>query len=292
MTGRSSHAAAAGLLPLDLRYAERAPADLLPLLREPSTRFSKEKLEKLQALNFGVRQNGERLFELVEGIAYIPIRGTLFNDHWIDPYYGWSGYKGLSAQRAAAMADQEVKAILYDIKSPGGVADGLFDLVDEIFADRGQGKAIWAMANSMALSAAYAIASAAEFIFLPRLAAVGSIGVWTLHLDQSKWLEELGLKVTLVFSGQHKVDGHPFGPLPDAVRADMQRRVDRTRRLFAETVARNRGLELQAVMDTEARIYEDREAISAGLADGVATDREVVAALLEELAGVASAPAA
>ena len=288
----ASHVVPAGLLPLDLRYAERAPADLVSLLREPAARFSKDRLAQVHALSFGGRQSGERLYEMVEGIAYIPIRGPLFNDRFIDPYYGWSGYKGLSAQRAAAMADQEVRAILYDISSPGGVADGLFDLVDEIYADRGQGKAIWAMANGMALSAAYAIASAAEFIFLPRLAAVGSIGVWTLHVDQSAFLEQLGIKVSLVFSGRHKVDGHPFGPLPEEVRADMQRRVDRTRRLFAETVARNRGLDLEAVMDTEARIYEDREAITAGLADGVATDREVVAALLEELAGAASAPAA
>lgn len=292
MTQGSRLPARAGLLPLDLRSLEVSTEDLARLLRDPSARFGKEKLEVLQALNFGAAQSDCRLFEMVAGIAYIPIRGTLFNDDWIDPFWGWSGYKGLSAQLAAAMADPEVKAILFDIKSPGGVADGVFDLSDEIFAARGQGKPIWAMANSMALSAAYAIASAAEFIFLPRLAVVGSIGVWTMHVDQSKFLEEVGFKVTLVFSGGHKVDGHPFAPLPPAVEAEMKRRVDRTRLLFAETVARNRSLELQAVMDTEARVYEDQEAIAAGLADGVATDKVVVAALLEELAGTASVSAA
>ena len=72
-----------------------------------------------------------------------------------------------------------MRAILFDIDSPGGVADGAFDLTDEIFAARGQGKPIWAMANSLAASAAYAIASAADVVLLPRLAQVGSIGVWT-----------------------------------------------------------------------------------------------------------------
>ena len=292
MSQASNPAAPSAFLPLDARYLEHAPADLVRLLRNPRGRFSEEQLQALQALNFGIRDGDQRLFELRGGIAYIPVRGTLFNDHLVDPWWGWSGYKGLSAQLAAAIADEEVEAILFDINSPGGVADGVFDLSDEIFAARGQGKPIWAVANSRALSAAYAIASAAEFIFLPRLAVVGSIGVWTLHLDQSKWLEDMGLKVTLIFSGDHKVDGHPFAPLPDAVRAEMQRSVDRTRLLFAETVARNRGLELQAVIDTEARVYEDEEAISAGLADGVATDRVVVQALLEELAGAASVPAA
>ena len=48
--------------------------------------------------------------------------------------------------------------------------------------------------------------------------------------DMAPWL-------TLIHSGQHKVDGNPYQPLPEAVQDDIQREIDVLRFLFAETVA-------------------------------------------------------
>ncbi len=74
---------------------------------------------------------------------------------------------------------------MLDIDSPGGEVSGLFDLVDFIFNSRNK-KPIFSVANDYACSAAYAIASATEKIFVTRTSCVGSIGVIATHLDVSE----------------------------------------------------------------------------------------------------------
>ncbi|WP_196302053.1 S49 family peptidase, partial [Ralstonia solanacearum] len=44
-------------------------------------------------------------------------------------------------------------------------------------------KPVWAVANDMAFSAAYALASAASRLFVSRTGGVGSIGVIAMHVD-------------------------------------------------------------------------------------------------------------
>lgn len=263
---------------------------LARMMSDPLSRA--ELSEQLEATLFGTDmppiKNG--LFILANGIAYIPISGVLFNDDFVSPVGGFSGYKGLSIQFASAMADDEVRAILFDVKSPGGDGDGVFDLSDEIFAARGT-KPIWAIANPVAASAAYAIASAADLVFLPRFARAGSIGVWTAHVDLSGMLAQDGVKVTLIFAGDRKVDGNPWEPLSEQARATLQDSVDRMRAVFVQTVARNRSLDETAVRASEAALFEDINAVSAGLADAVATDQEVAAALMEEITATAIAAA-
>ncbi len=277
-------------LVLDPKKCKLSPVGVAAALHDPAERQARSGA-RAKALGL-VADEPHRLFEFRAGVARIKIRGVLLNDDWIDPWWGESGYKGLSAQFAAALADPDVEAILLDINSAGGVVNGLFDLVDEIHAGRAVGKPIWAVATDTALSAAYAIASAADAVFLPRLGAVGSIGVWTLHTDLSKWLEDVGIKITLISSGARKVDGHPFATLPDDVKARIQADVDHTRQVFAESVARNRSLEVEAVLGTEAGIFDDRDAIGAGLADAVATEKVVVTTLFEEVGAGATLPAA
>ena len=274
---------------LDPRRSTLSPKTIGLLLETPSARFDIEPggpAKTAGSFVIGGREDG-RIFHFEQGIAVIQIRGPLFNDSWIDLWGGWSGYKGIALQLEAALADPEVRAILFDIDSPGGVVNGSLDLVDQIFSSRGQ-VPMWAMANDTATSAAYGIASAADMVMLPRFGSVGSIGVWTAHIDISAMLEEFGWKITLIFSGAQKVDGNPWEPLPDAVRDRFQAEIDRMRQVFAETVARNRSVDTAAVLATEAAIFDDSDAEAAGLADAVATEAEVLEALLEEIGSPAA----
>ncbi|TOL42864.1 serine peptidase, partial [Vibrio parahaemolyticus] len=70
--------------------------------------------------------------------------------------------------------------ICLDIDSPGGEVAGCFDLVDLIYELRGK-KPIYAILSENAYSAAYAIASAADKIYVPRTGGVGSVGVIVIH---------------------------------------------------------------------------------------------------------------
>jgi len=147
----------------------------------------------------------ERDYSVIDGIAVIPVQGTLLKRaSFLSAWSGSRSYEQIRSQVANAVADAAVSAILLDIDSPGGETAGCFDLADYIFSARNQ-KPIWAVANDIALSAAYAIASSASRIYLNRTGAVGSIGVYALHMDQSGFNKNLGVSYTYVFAGERKV---------------------------------------------------------------------------------------
>lgn len=157
-----------------------------------------------------------------------------------------------------------------EIDSFGGEVAGVFDLADTIRKAR-TAKPVWAFVAEHAFSAGYALASQADRIVLPRTGAVGSIGIVVMHADLSGQLTDAGVTVTLIHSGAHKVDGNPYTPLPDPVRARIQMEIDGIRTLFAETVAAGRGrsLSAEAALTTEAECYRGSDAVAAGLADEV-----------------------
>ncbi len=196
----------------------------------------------------------------------------------LDAESGLTSYAAIGAQIREALADNQVRALLMEIDSPGGEVAGLFDLADTIYQARAI-KPVWAIANEGAYSAAYAIASAAERIVMPRTAGVGSIGVVAMHMDQSAKDAKQGIVYTPVFAGDRKVDGSEHFPLSPEAKTTLQTEVDRLYEIFVATVARNRGIDEAAVRATEAGWLNPDDAMAAGLADDVATFAETLAAL-------------
>ena len=217
-------------------------------------------------------------FAFQDGVAIIPIHGSLINR--FGQCYGYvTGYNFIRRQRDAAMADPDVTAIVYDVNSGGGEAAGCFELADESFALRGTKPTI-SVVDSACYSAAYALASTSDQVVVTPTGGAGSVGVYTMHVDMSKMLEDWGLNITLIHAGEHKVDGHPYAELPEDVRADMQKSVDATYNKFVESVARNRNLSVEAVKDTQARCYSADDALALGLIDSVASPLEAIRAFL------------
>ncbi|MEL5878930.1 S49 family peptidase [Cereibacter sphaeroides] len=231
------------------------------------------------------REAGRPLYRVEGGVAVIEVTGTLVHrGGWIGQSSGTTSYEGLMAQITAAVVDPSVRGIALEIDSYGGEVAGLFDLADTIRAARAV-KPVRAFVAEAALSAAYAIASQAERIVLPRTGAVGSIGVLLVHADFSQAMADRGVAVTLIHAGRHKVDGNPYEALPEGVRADLQARVEASRGLFAETVAAGRGARLtrQQALATEAQVLDGAAAVAAGLADEVSDLRSAFAAFRADL---------
>jgi signal peptide peptidase SppA len=221
------------------------------------------------------------------GVAILPIVGSLVNrGAWIGASSGLVSYEGIAAQLREAQADPDVQAILLDIDSPGGEATGMFAAAKLVSAVN-KTKPVVAFVNDVAASAAYGIASAASEIIVSPTSMVGSIGVVLTHLDRSGELEDRGVKPTLIHAGAHKVDGHPFGPLSDAVRADLQAEVLKIYDQFVGLVAEGRTgrISADAIRATEARTYLGADAISQGLADRMASLEEVITALSQPPSG-------
>ncbi|ERE07138.1 serine protease [Pseudogulbenkiania ferrooxidans EGD-HP2] len=224
----------------------------------------------------------QRPYRIVgNGVALIPVMGPMVQrGGWIDAMCGIASYDRVASLVAAAMADGDVRAVLLEVDSPGGSVAGLFTLVDRLQA-WGEQKPIWTYANEAAFSAAYAVASATEKIYLPSTAMVGSIGVIAMHVDQSKRDLAQGYSYTPIFAGAKKAAGNSHAPLDDATRADMQREIDRLYGKFADHVAAGRRLDRQAVAATEAGLLNADDAVAGGFADGIASIEDVIQMLSE-----------
>ena len=216
-------------------------------------------------------------------VAVIPIHGTLVRrTSGIEAESGLASYTGIAAQLDAALASPEIAAILLDIDSPGGESGGVFDLVDRIRA-ASEVKPVWAVANDMAFSAAYALASAATRVFVARTGGVGSIGVIAMHVDQSVKDAQDGVRYTAVFAGERKNDLNPHEPISNEAHAVLKAEVDRIYDLFVETVARHRGLDADAVRATEAGLFFGPDAVATGLADAVGSLDDALTQLTQSL---------
>src|SRR3989304_875421 len=150
-----------------------------------------------------------------DAVAVIPLRGVIA--HRMDALDEASG--GTSVERfgqmfRAALADAAVGSILLDVDSPGGTVPGVQELATEMLRARAtRTKRVGAVANSLLASSA-----ADEIVAIPS-AAVGSIGVFSVHEDLSERAKQLGIKVTVVSAGKYKTEGKPVEALPPAGKA-------------------------------------------------------------------------
>lgn len=229
-----------------------------------------------------------RSYDVVCGVAIIPIRGVLIQRlGWLWYYgdmFGISGYDRMRLQFMQALADPQVDAIAFDLDSPGGEVAGCFDLVDTIYRARGT-KPIAAILGESAYSAAYAIASAVDpgRIWVPRTGGTGSVGVIYMHLSMAAWLANTGIKPTLVTKGKFKGEGSDLFDLSEDALEHLQADVDAVGKLFDATVARNRGMALKDVTATQAGTFLGGKGVDVGFADAVAAPDEAFRAFLKQL---------
>lgn len=242
-------------------------------------------------------KRAERGYGITDGVAVIGASGALVHRTRIDAdSTRLLGYNDIAADVEDALANPEVHALALVWDSPGGEAQGAFELADRLHALRGR-KPMVSIVDGMAASAAYLAASAADEVVSTATGYAGSIGVVMRHVDFSHALHADGVKVTHIFAGAHKVDGNPFEPLPDTVRADFQAEVNDLYDLFITAVARQRGIAAEAVRKTQAQTYRGLAAKAVGLVDRLGTTDQVIADLAAQRnrsfpAGAASAPSA
>lgn len=252
-----------------------------PSAEEIAERIGRRELE----VEFEEDNTGEEA-ETRKGVAVIPITGAIvphaamLND--LSNPAGASA-EGIKEDVRAAVADDNIKAVLLNIDSPGGSAALIPELASEIRAARGT-KPIVAHANVFAASAAYWIASAADRIVVSPSGQVGSIGVYTIHQDWSTFDEKRGVDTTFVSAGKYKVEGNEFEPLGEEARGEMQAVVDSYYDMFVGAVADGRGVDRQKVLDDfgQGRMVMAADAVARGMADEVATFDETLQALASD----------
>jgi ClpP class serine protease len=219
----------------------------------------------------------------ISGVAIINLHGETVQRHsWMDAWSGLTSYEELRAKLVSALEHEQVRAVLINVDSPGGMVAGCFDFAEWLYQKRGD-KPIWAVSDEACFSAAYAIASACDRVFLTRTAGVGSIGACMAHMNYSRALDKAGLDYYLIKSGKRKQDFNPFTPMEKEALAQAQAEIDRLGGIFAEMVDRNRSLKPGSAGATQAGLYFGPDAVAEGLADEVSPANEVLAKLIEKV---------
>ncbi|MBZ9943449.1 S49 family peptidase [Mesorhizobium sp. BR1-1-13] len=233
--------------------------------------------EKLFSTEFAAAVSDARAKEIAETdgkVAVIPVYGVLANK--MDAFSAMSGgtsYAGIKRQLYGALSNEDVKAVVLDIDSPGGSVPGTEELATEIRKLRGGDKPIIAQVNSLAASAAYWIASSADEIVVTPSGRAGSIGVYTAHDDVSAALEKRGIKRTYISAGPHKVEGNETEPLGKDALAHIQDGVNHSYGRFLAAVAEGRGTTVGKVEDGYGggRVFYASALMDRGMVDRIAT---------------------
>jgi signal peptide peptidase SppA len=218
----------------------------------------------------------------VGSIAIVPVYGVLAKR--MDMMTAISG--GTSADQLTEainvlVDDSSVSAIVLDVDSPGGSVAGMTEAAGTIRAASKQ-KPIIAISNNLMASAAYWLGSGASEIVVSPSAMIGSIGVFNVHVDETKKNEQDGLSITIIRSGPNKAIDSGAEPLTDEARAEIQSHVDYYADLFRSDVAKGRSIPVSTVLDRfgEGKVFNAKQAVALGVADRVGTLGEVIADLI------------
>jgi len=206
-------------------------------------------------------------------VAVIPVYGVIApRMNLLTEFSGGTTFEALSGQLQAALADDAIKTIVFDVDSPGGNAAGATEFARELLKAR-ERKPIIAQAQHLMASAAYwAMAGATEIVASPS-SMVGSIGVYTIYDDISDALAQMGVKRELITAGKYKAEGGDGGPLTAEARDHLRGLVDTAYGYFVADVAKGRGVAVSAVRSGygEGRTVPADEALALGLVDRIAS---------------------
>lgn len=246
--------------------------EALPQYVEVVNRWSMNIKADPQTIEALASERRKRVTRVNGKTGIIPIHGVIAKRAGLMNLSGGASTDLIGKEFDELLENDSVKAIVFDVDSPGGSVSGVGELADRIREARGS-KPIYAISNSLMASAGYWIGSSADKVFVTPSGQVGSIGVVAMHVDQSGWNEKKGFKPTYLTAGKYKAVGNPDSPLSDETKALLQESVDDYYEAFVDAVARSRGTTASAVKNGygEGRVLTAKRAVESGLADDVST---------------------
>jgi protease-4 len=205
-------------------------------------------------------------------VLVIPIRGVITDS----PKEGLIRTRPSIVQEVVshlrrAEADENVKAVLLKIDSPGGSVTASDILFNEIsaFKARTKAKVVVAMMG-VAASGGYYISLPADYIVAHPTSLTGSIGVIFLRPQVTGLMQKVGVEVEVNKSGKNKDIGSPFREMTAEEAKILQDLTDRLGVRFVDLVAKHRKLDPAIIADiATARVYLAGEALELGLVDEI-----------------------
>lgn len=203
----------------------------------------------------------------VEGLITMSDGSGLFSESTANP-------DRIIKQIRKAENDGSVKAILFEINSPGGgiVAS---EAISEAIKDVDKPTIAWL--SEIATSGGYYVASACDYIVADKGTLTGSIGVISVFPQYSSLMEKLGVEMRVIKSGEYKDIGSPYRNMTEDERVMVQGWNNEIYDDFISVVAENRDLSREYVEDiAEGKLYVGKKAVEMKLADELGTKEQAI----------------
>ena len=190
-----------------------------------------------------------------------------------------------------AADDEDVKAIVFRINTPGGTvtaSDILYHEIQELKKTREV--PVIASIMDLGTSGGYYVAMAADRVVAHPSSVTGSLGVIMLTLNASGLMEKIGVRADAVMSGPHKDMGSPFRTMTDQDRAIFQGVIDSFYDRFLRVIEQGRpNLKPETIRQlADGRIYSATQAKDHGLVDVIGYVDDALA-LAKKEAGIEEA---
>lgn len=174
-----------------------------------------------------------------------------------------------------ANEDASIKAIVFEINSPGGSAVASDEIASEI---KKVNKTNVAWIREIGTSGAYWIASSSDHVIANRMSITGSIGVIASYLGFSGFIEDHNVTYERLVSGKYKDLGSPFKDLTPEERKLFEASLKDIHDYFIDEVAQNRNLPRREVERlATGQFFIGKDAKDLGLVDELGSRDEVIA---------------
>ncbi len=192
--------------------------------------------------------------------------------------------------RKYAKMDQ-VRAVVIEINSPGGVVGPSQAIYDEILRTRTKlEKPVVVTCSAVTASGAYYAAVAADKIITQPGTMMGSIGVIMEFANLEKLYDWAKIKRYSITTGKYKDSGAEYRPMRTDEQELFQDLVDDVHRQFKEAVADGRKMKMALVESyADGRILTGRQAVELGFADRLGDLQDAIDEAVN-LAGIEGEP--
>jgi protease-4 len=190
---------------------------------------------------------------------------------------GTIGADTLAAQLRDARFDENVKAVVLRIDSPGGSSFASDIIRREVNELRAAGKPVVASMSTLAASGGYYIAMDCDRIVASPSTLTGSIGIFAMFPTFQRSLEKLGVHVDGVGTTALSGDFSPVRPLGEASRDILQQSLENEYRSFIGHVAKSRKKDVEAVDKiAQGRVWSGADAKRLGLVDELGGTQQAI----------------
>ena len=180
-----------------------------------------------------------------------------------------------------ADANPNIKAIVFEINSPGGSAVASDEIAAAI---KKINKTTVAWIREIGASGAYWAASACDYVVANRMSLTGSIGVIASYLEFAGLLEDHNVTYQRLVAGKYKDIGSPFKKMNENEELLFQKSLNKIHDYFIDEVAKNRGLtEQEKIRISDGLFYIGSEAKDLGLVDILGNKDEVIKLIEDKL---------